>query len=580
MVHPLKGSIQASVAKSLLTLFITLISSYLVAYLSWELFIDGSSFLEHQKLFIDSLIKYLLSDVEYIYYFQYLRESKLNIPVFIYFAGVLVLCFLFSSTLVRKWLSNKENKFLEGIESLSGKNAIKHARKTANQELKRTKSQKGIFIHPEIYIPESIETDNLLVVGKQGSGKSTILKSVVNQILNSNDMSVIYDAKCEYKEEFHSAFIGKIMVIDPTSKNHIPWGISKDVTNESEAQLISECLINKRDGGGDEAFWIDGARVILTGIFVILIETKTDWGWGDLDTLLNSPLEDLEEIFKKYYPKGQKIVKPGCKTSSGLFSVLTVELNWLSLVASAWKTNINSFSVKDWISGKNKYRSIFILGNPLHKGVSVPICLSIFSLVDRHLRALPDSYSRKLWFVLDELADFPKNKALLNLLTMGRSKGSRTAIGVQNLSQIESIYGEKEAETLSSLFSIICILKIGFSENTASKISKNIGTQKVLKTTITLDSNGRQSINYSEEVQFAVEANDMKNLPSSNKKSVAGYLCINGWNSVYRLDWPIFILRVNRSVESITNKQIVDTTKDISIKSPRGSRGRRSHVHS
>lgn len=567
-----------------LALLFSLISTYLFIKYTWSMFFDLGEFKANQLWILESIKNWIIGNNRPISFLDYLAKNNLIEHMIFYVAIIYISSLITLSLIIFKWLGSSEERknsiYIRGIKCLSGKEAIRHASKLSRKEIIRTNSKKGLYVHPKICIPASIETDNFLLAGKQGSGKSTILKSIVNQILNRTDLSVIYDAKGEYKEEFYGAYSKKIAVIDPTSSQSISWNISQDVNSESDAKLIAECLIVNGNGDSDE-FWVGGARIILTGVFCILLDTKNTWGWKDIENLLNLPVSELEQLFLEHYPKGEKLVKVGCKTSSSYFNVLMQQLNWLSIVANAWQDSPKSISIKKWVNGETEFESLFIINNPVQSGMSVPICLAIFSLIDRHLRSLPDSSARKVWFVFDELANFPKNKAVINLLAMGRSKGARTAIGIQNINQIRDIYGDKIAETLSSLFSVIFVLKIGFSKETALKLAENLGMQEVYTPSITFDPNGRKSVTYSKETRLAIDPDTIMNLQSSDSKSITGFLFINGWEAVYKLAWPIFSIKVDDSTPLSPNKMKISIQPTQVIKKkPRGSRGRKFHANS
>jgi type IV secretory pathway TraG/TraD family ATPase VirD4 len=577
-----RNNFQLGVITTAISSVTSLILTYLFIKYTWSVFFDLGEFKVNQTWFLESIKNWIIGHNQSVSFLDYLTNNNLMEYVIGFVTIIFILNFVIISLIVFKWLHSKEkinnSLYMSGMKCISGNEAIRHANKLSKKEIVRTNSKKGLYVHPKICIPSRIETDNFLLAGKQGSGKSTILKSIVNQILNRSNLSVIYDAKGEYKEEFYTAYSKKIAVIDPTSSQYISWNISQDVGNESDAKLIAECLIV--DGDNDE-FWVGGARIILTGIFCILLNTKKTWDWKNIEILLNLPVSKLEQLFLDHYPKGEKLVKVGCKTSSSYFNVLMQQLNWLSIVADNWQSSPKSISVKKWINRETEFESLFIINNPSQTGMSVPICLAIFSLVDRHLRSLPDSSTREIWFVFDELANFPKNKGVINLLSMGRSKGARTAIGIQNINQIREIYGDKIAETLNSLFSVIFILKVGFSKETALKLAENIGTQEVYTPSITFDPNGRKSVTYSKETRLAIEPDTIMNLPFTDGKTIAGFLFINGWEVVYRLDWPMFSIRVNDYKPLNPNKMKVpdEPTQTIKKKS-RGSRGRKFHANS
>jgi type IV secretory pathway TraG/TraD family ATPase VirD4 len=55
--------------------------------------------------------------------------------------------------------------------------------------------------------------------------------------------------------------------------------------------------------------------------------------------------------------------------------------------------------------------------------------------------SLPDSYERRLYFILDEFTTLQRLNSLMELLTLSRSKGGSVWLATQDLSQVENLYG-------------------------------------------------------------------------------------------------------------------------------------------
>ena len=185
---------------------------------------------------------------------------------------------------------------------------------------------------------------------------------------------------------------------------------------------------------------------------------------------------------------------------------------------------------------------------------------AVFSMMTSHVLSLPDSSTRQIWLVLDELAAIPKNNTLEQWLSRGRSKGGRTIAGVQSLSQLQSIYGEKNAETLMGLFATMVVLRIGAPGSAASVASSALGERRVLATSISTDANGGKSSTQSEQNLPLVTPEEITHLEAPDAIGVHGFLSIAGTNAVYKLRWPypwlpkIAVARVSGKSEPATDK--------------------------
>ncbi|MBD4055891.1 type IV secretion system DNA-binding domain-containing protein, partial [Xanthomonas citri pv. citri] len=78
------------------------------------------------------------------------------------------------------------------------------------------------------------------------------------------------------------------------------------------------------------------------------------------------------------------------------------------------------------------------------------VCTSVLSL--------PESKSRRIWLSLDELASLEKLASLQDALTKGRKHGLRAIAGLQTVSQLDDLYGNKEAQTLRACFRSLVVL--------------------------------------------------------------------------------------------------------------------------
>ncbi|MEY8214743.1 MAG: type IV secretion system DNA-binding domain-containing protein [Colwellia sp.] len=427
---------------------------------------------------------------------------------------------------------------------------------------------KGIYIHPEIAISSLQEAGNLLITGAQGSGKSTVVKPIVNSISSTKYLNLIYDSKREYTALFYKE---KSLLLNPTDKRSVYWDIAADVTTPEVAYEIASCFISRSD---KEPIWGDGARLILTGCMVSLSNLKGNWSWNDLNIMLDKPVEQLVALFDKHYPKASKLISENSKTTDSFIMELTTQLSWLNSVAKIWtKESDHRFSITKWAQGQYKAKSLIIANDPKYAAISVSLCSAVLSIVVREVLSLPDCNKRKFWFVLDELADLPKTEALEKWLSLCRSKGARTIAGTQNISQIQEKYGDKATETLTSLFSNIITLKVGSSAETAKKVADNLGKRLVKRATINFDKDGSKTTSYQQSEEYIVRPEQLMQLPSPNKNGVRGYLSIGGWNAVYELVWPYPKLKViakeHLPVDLNENNNVTEFNR---LK--RGSRGR------
>ena len=449
---------------------------------------------------------------------------------------------------------------IHGPVLLTEDDAFKDAVKKQKQE----SGSRGIYVHPKICISLNRELGNFFVFGQQGGGKSTVIKAILRQLFARDDSLFIYDEKREYTEQFLS---DSVILVSPGDQRSFCWNIAEDITDELSAKSVARVLIKSSN---QDKFWTDAAQVVLTGVFICLISEGKKWGWKDLKSLVFSEAKVLNEKFKKYFIEGLNLVEPESKTSMSILTTLSTQLSWLSDLADHWENCQASFSFAD-IKKERKSLRIIVAGNPMAYEMSASLCAALFSLLSNKIIASPDSSTRCFWFVLDELANLPKTESLKNALALGRSKGLRTIAGTQAVSQIRSIYGLDDAETMLSLFSNIIVLRTGPTGDSAKVASACLGIRKVEQTIKSFDANNRESSTKQRVEIPVVSSDEIIHLPRSNTK-ISGYLLINGYQAVYRLDWPI-IKRKQIAKAFIPNVRNL-VTPDIPVSPEQSSKNR------
>jgi type IV secretory pathway TraG/TraD family ATPase VirD4 len=492
-----------------------------------------------------------------------LELSTLHIVTFSVPLIALVISLTITTFVLKSYKPIPQYRHLSGPIVLSGRNAIRHAKQWRRKE----SGQDGIYLHPKIAISTIRELGNIFLFGQQGAGKSMIIKFMLEQLLERNDSLFIYDEKREYTEQFYT---GTEVLISPGDARSSFWDISKDITDEASAKTVAGVLIQ---GSTQDEFWTDAAQVVLTGVLIVLIKKGASWDWTDLKNLIFSDAETLHILFNTHYKAGLNLVEPDSKTTLSILTTLAIQLNWLPDLALQWGHCSLSFSLKDWQTEQDSKR-LFVAGNPMAYEMSSALCSALLSLLTKQIIASPDSDTRRFWFVLDELGNMPKTESVKKLLTLGRSKGVRTIAGNQAVSQLRSIYGLDDAETILSLFSNVVALRTGPIGDSAKVASESLGSKRVEQRVKSFDSNGKESVSYQHIDIPVVKTEEIIHLPRSNC-SVSGYLLINGYESVYRLDWPI--LKRLKIAEAFMpmEKNLKDSDESASIKPESKNRLRR-----
>ena len=444
---------------------------------------------------------------------------------------VVVYCLVIALHIALIWAISRNNVdyvHSSGIQLLSGKKVKEHA----NRAIQKAEQSTALFLHPNVPVSEKILTGNIFVFGAQGSGKSTIIKSLIVQLATTEHRLFVFDLKHEYAS-FTSKQHQQILRVD--AKDGVYWDISADVNDESDAASVSVALIE--DADDDNRFFTDAGREIVKGVLIALLEREGNWSWGDFTQRLFAPREQLHTMLVKAYPPAGSLIEEDNKTTQSIRAVIATRLGWLHQMTKNVRSANTAFSLKNWLQDHTQRNQVVFQPDPKEVLMSKSVCNAITSLISSHLLSMPDQETKQTWMILDELGNLPKSPSLEAWLTLSRSKGGRCIAGVQSLSML-SKYGERGSETLLALFRTNIVLGLGAAGKSAQSASEAIGNHRVLSVQRTLSESGKVSLSEQFSDRAIVSAEDIINIPEPDKKGVCGYAVIGGRKAVYHLKWP------------------------------------------
>ena len=425
-------------------------------------------------------------------------------------------------------------RHISGARLHQGRTALIHSKKAAKREAKQGHKINGLKLHPQMQISKARECGNILAVGKQGSGKTVFITPLIDQVINRGERAFIYDEKREFTALFYQP--ESTVLLAPWDSRGTAWNIQRDAFNATMAQLISERLIPE----SHEPLWSNGARMLFTGMIEILNHTQTHWGWSELADKLSCEESLLQSQLSEHYPRAARFIVENSKTTQSFFAQLVGSLGWVYTLANAWpKAFDHGFCVRDWVSNCDTDKPIVIVqADKRYKDIGAPLANTLIALITSHILGQTNSADRELWLFIDELGNLPKNPALIEWMSLGRSKGCRICGGTQSISQIKEIYGDKEADTLLNMFTMFVSMQVGAVGETAIYTAKAFGERVVERPTSRAGQGDGTFQNWHRETLPLVSASDLVHLPQPNSKGVVGYLLVPGYKAVYRLRWP------------------------------------------
>ncbi|MBP2667321.1 MAG: conjugative transfer protein TraD, partial [Firmicutes bacterium] len=219
-----------------------------------------------------------------------------------------------------------------------------------------------------------------------------------------------------------------------------------------------------------------------------------------------------------------------------------------------------------------KYRhNLFILNIEQYSTLFKPLMTLCLDMMIRETLSLPDSLTRRIWFIIDELGTLYRMDSVIKLETVGRSKGGCLICANQDLGRIEEMYGRANLKSFFNNFNTNFTFRIREPE-TAEFLSKAIGDQQLIKTSHSRqmspsDAGDRRSENEQERTErlvMPVEFQGLKDLEAVVNIAGFGVSKITVPPIFYEERHPNFVLRKFEDIGTLqqTQKQEHAATAD------------------
>ena len=429
-------------------------------------------------------------------------------------------------------------RHIRGRQLVERHKAHRSATQSERSAVRRT--GQGIRIHPDVTISLERETNHFAIVGSPGGGKTTVIMPMVVQAVERNDKVILFDNKAYFTERLPQRFI----LIAPWDSRSVQWAVHKDCVSGAEARELAARLIME----SHDPMWSNAARLVLTGLIVHLQQQGKPWGWKDLSVLLNLPIEGLQEIIETAYPEAWRSVEIASRTTQSILITLASYMAQIHDMARVWGNAEDGFSITDWLRDDYEGTRVIVMqGNQKFKEMQNSIVNGMLSMAGAHINspAMNDSTERRIWLFLDEAPQLKKADWIPDIVAVGRSKGVRVVLGIQDIAQLREIYGRDQAESWTSMIGTYIFTKIG-GNDTARWISETIGVREVERferststSSVYGGGNGNQQSthSYRRVEDRVVKPDELTTLLGPVKNGVRGLLHL-GDRYEYLLVWP------------------------------------------
>jgi hypothetical protein len=113
---------------------------------------------------------------------------------------------------------------------------------------------------PIVRVPRAIESSHFLIMGDTGTGKSALIRQVLQQLADRDEAAIVYDPALEYTPQFFTPERGDL-ILNPLDARCPYWNLGAELMREETATTIAAAFLP--DTEYEREFFTDGPRRIL-----------------------------------------------------------------------------------------------------------------------------------------------------------------------------------------------------------------------------------------------------------------------------------------------------------------------------
>ncbi|MGE6114038.1 type IV secretion system DNA-binding domain-containing protein [Aeromonas salmonicida] len=376
------------------------------------------------------------------------------------FVGMAALWVVFAKGKKSDFRGQEYKKFIRGTKYVTAKKLI---------PMVRERKEKQVYVG-KIPMPTKCESLHSLLVGGTGTGKSVAMEPWVFSAMCRGDRNIIIDPNGSMLSKFYNPDRDKIL--NPFDARTQGWQFYNEISDPSfDFENISYSIVPPAADSRDEQ-WNSYGRLLLT-------ETARKlYLHGDYD------LNHLFRITTIEHPEFAKAFLSGTPAESLFVGADQALASARFVLSKQFPAHLRMpdglFSIRQWLSSGTG--NLYITWREDQREALLSLVSAWVDVICSAILSLPASKTRRIWLWMDELASLSKLRSLEAALTKGRKHGLRVVAAIQAESQLDTIYGDKEAITLRSCFRNLIALGGSVTDpDTAEIISKGFGEHEVVR---------------------------------------------------------------------------------------------------
>lgn len=299
-----------------------------------------------------------------------------------------------------------------------------------------------------VALPPRLETRHMAMVGTTGSGKTTVLRQLLDGIEARGEAALVYDTSGEFIAHYFDPERGDI-ILNPFDARCAYWSPFAEIAHPADADRIAHQLITET-GQHDRDVWLETSRILVANMLRALWREKKD----SLPDLLHALQVRTKEDLKAWLgdsSSARTFADDADRATGSVLFMLAKAANLIQFLRVQDGDEV-SFSFRTFIADLDERKGpkpwIFVPRKEDYFEASKPLLACWLECAASALLALPPSADRRIWFLLDELADLPRVDNLARLLPEGRKFGAAVVLTFQAIGQMRHRYGKDLSESM------------------------------------------------------------------------------------------------------------------------------------
>ena len=351
---------------------------------------------------------------------------------------------------------------VEPAAAVDALQAIETCRMSAQQ---RSHKVRGVTIGG-VEWSRSRETEHALVLGLPGGGKTAgVLRPMLDQALVRGDRVILHDPKGDFTSTHYDPATS--VLLGPwDSRSHL-WDGAGDMDSPALVDEFAAAVCGVVTGGKEQYFH-QGAATILGGLIKSALREGKCWTWTQLaDALRSEPAPMIrraamgDALVQGSIPS---LFSPGKgELNGGERSVLSTLANSSRMLmqlgaVDAARPDALRFSLRGWLAGTMHTETKLVILNS--SALYGQACESLWgsmlaaasaTIVSGMIDQSADEAG--LWLILDEARQMGACalERIQTIEEVGRSRGVRVVLGLQDAQQFEAAVGREKAGPLLSM---------------------------------------------------------------------------------------------------------------------------------